>query len=323
MTRLRLGNILVTSASRKAPLVWAMKAATAKLDGEARVVAGDLDSGALTQFIADEFWVMPRTVPDQVDSILGECLARDIRVILPTRDGELDFWAEVREQFLDKGITVIVSDQESVTRCLDKLEFARFGSDAGMPVIAASEHPDDLPPGPYVVKERFGAGSRSLGLRLDRDGALAHGKKLEQPIYQPFVEGEEISIDAWMDVSGTPRGVVLRRREQVINGESQVTTTFRDAHIEVEALAALTALNLRGPAVMQAMITPGGQMQIIECNARFGGASTTAIAAGLDTLYWSLLEASEPGAEAEFCRIESELRQVRVPADIVLYDPDL
>jgi carbamoyl-phosphate synthase large subunit len=323
MTGSRLGNVLVTSASRKVPLVRAMKTAASKLDGTVKVVAGDLDPNALARFLADEFWAMPPTVPEQTCPLLDACKSRDIWAILPTRDGELAFWAEVRERFAHQGITVVVSDAESVERCLDKLEFARFGEEAGLPVIATAEHPESLGSGPYVVKERFGAGSRSLGLRLDRDAALAHGRQLERPIYQPFVEGPEISIDAWMDASGTPRGVVLRRRDHVVNGESQITTTFRDTQIEAEAVAALTALKLRGPAVMQAMIDTGGRMRIIECNARFGGASTTAIAAGLDMLYWSLLEACEPSAEEVFYRIEGEVRQVRVPADIILYDPDL
>jgi carbamoyl-phosphate synthase large subunit len=63
-------------------------------------------------------------------------------------------------------------------------------------------------------------------------------------------------------------------------------------------------------------------MRIIECNPRFGGASTTAIAAGLDVLYWSLGEAFGLGLSPVFKRIAGEVRQIRLPADLVLHDPD-
>ncbi|MEH6518709.1 MAG: NAD-dependent epimerase/dehydratase family protein [Halioglobus sp.] len=315
-------NFLVTSAARKVPLVRAMKIAAAKIGSNARVIAGDVDSKSPTRLIADEFWTMPLTVPEHAEMILDECRARDITLIIPTRDGELKFWADVRKSFLGHGITVAVSDTKSVERCLDKLQFAQFGEQTGLPVISATEHLDDLDNQLFVVKERFGAGSKKIGLRLDRKKALAHSNQLDQPIYQPFVEGQEISIDAWMNEACEPRGVVLRRRDKVVNGESQVTTTFRDSRIEALAMAALTALQLRGPAVVQAIIDSVGRIWIIECNARFGGASTAAITVGLDMLYWSMLEGCQLETKGPFKRIEGEIKQERVPMDIIVHDPD-
>ena len=142
------------------------------------------------------------------------------------------------------------------------------------------------------------------------------------PLFQPFVEGPEISIDGWLDGRGRAVGVVLRFRDRVIGGESQVTTTFRDTELEAEASAVLERLDLRGPVVMQAILTPMG-MRIIEVNPRFGGASTLGIAAGLDMFYWSLTEAFGEAVSPLFRPAESRLRQVRLPADIVLHDPDL
>jgi carbamoyl-phosphate synthase large subunit len=108
----------------------------------------------------------------------------------------------------------------------------------------------------------------------------------------------------------------------VIGGESQVTTAFREPALEGEAAQILEELRLRGPVVMQAILTPDG-LQIIEVNPRFGGASTLAIAAGLDILYWSLLDATCASARPEFRPFSGQLRQVRLPGDIVLHDPDL
>lgn len=314
-------HVLVTSASRKAPLVRAMQDAVRRIHPEARVIAGDLDPEAPARYVADGFWQMPPVTDAELPALIQGCRERGIAVVFPTRDGELAFWARHRATLCEAGISVVVSNPEAVERCLDKLAFARFGKQVGLPVIEAAMTPEVVGAGPYVVKERYGAGSRAIGLDLPIDAARHHAKNLEAPIYQAFVPGPEISIDGWLDREGSVVGVLLRRRDRVIAGESQITTTFRNEVLEREAVRALEALDLRGPVVMQAIVI-GDTMRIIECNPRFGGASTTAIAAGLDVLYWSLGEAFGLGLPPVFKRIAGEVRQIRLPADLVLHDPD-
>jgi carbamoyl-phosphate synthase large subunit len=313
----QIGHVLVTSASRKAPLVRSAQVAARRLHPEAKVIAGDLDELALTRYVADEFWHMPQVDQGHLDALLAGCKERGIRTIFPTRDGELLFWAQQQPRFAAEGIDVVVSPPASVQLCLDKLAFARFGAERDLPFIPAATHPDTLGAGTYVVKERFGAGARRIGLGLDREGAIRHGATLEDPIYQPFISGKEISVDAWLDRAHQVKGLVLRSRDQVVDGESQVTTTFRDAGIEAMALRTLDALQLRGPVVLQIIVDAQRGLHVIECNTRFGGASTASVAAGLDVFYWSLLESR--GARLEdypFHRAAREVRQVRVPNDL-------
>jgi carbamoyl-phosphate synthase large subunit len=311
------GAILITSAARKVPLVRAAIDAARRLNPALRLIAGDRDEAAATRHVADDFWAMPATGDADIEAILAGCRERGVRVILPTRDGELAFWARHRERFAQAGIDVIVSGPEAIDHCLDKLAFAAFGEARGLPFIPARLDLDALPGDRFVAKERYGAGSRAIGLDLDRAAARRHGEGLKDPIYQPYIEGEEISIDAWLDRSGAVKGVVLRRRDKVVDGESQVTTTFRDPAIEAKAAEILASLRLRGPVVMQALLGSDGALHVIECNSRFGGASTTAIAAGLDMLYWSLLEGFGATADAApFHRRPGEIRQIRVPQDI-------
>jgi carbamoyl-phosphate synthase large subunit len=317
-------RVLVTSAAAKIPLIRAVQSAARRIHPEACVIAGDIDSQAISGLIADEFWLMPRLARESVQSIIEGCLARHITDILPTRDGELAFWAEFAAQFSLAGIAVFISEANSLTCCLDKLAFSRFGLEHGLPFIPSASSIDQLVAELWVVKERYGAGSRMLGINLDLPDALAHAKTLESPIFQPFIAGQEISIDAWMSREGLVKGVVLRRREIVVKGESQVTTTFRDQALEAELIHILKTLKLRGPLVMQAIIDANHKLHIVECNARFGGASTTAIAAGLDSLYWSLLEARGKNLEEyAFIRPKHNIRQIRVACDMhVAFDAD-
>ena len=316
-------NILVTSASGKAPLVRAMKQAAARISADARVIAGDMDPDAPARHVADGFWQMPRLDSVSPGELVEACRRHEIGTVLPTRDGELLFWAKARDAFAEAGIDIIVSPPRSVERCLDKLAFAQFGSEEGLPFIPASTDTDSLTATTFVVKERFGAGSLGIGLDLDRTAALSHAAQLAEPIFQPFVAGPEISIDAWMDDAHQPRGLVLRRRDRIVSGESHTTTTFRNPAIEEKARQVFSALRLRGPVVLQAIVSDNDELNVIECNARFGGASTASIAAGLDSLYWSLAEFHMPDAPQHFHRIAGELRQVRMPEDIILHDPDI
>lgn len=314
-----LGNILVTSAAKKSPLVQAVKLAARRVHPGIKVIAGDTDEHAVARYVADEFWNMPPTRETEIDHLMGGCKERDIRTVFPTRDGELLFWALHRDRFATEGIHVVVSPADSVTTCIDKLAFAQYGAAHGLSFIPTSLRPEQVGSGPYVVKERYGAGSRNVGLNLDRERALKWGRRLKEPIYQPFIRGTEISIDAWLDRFHRVKGLILRRRDQVIDGESQVTTTFRNAVLEQKATVILEMLELAGPVVMQAFFNSEGA-HLIECNTRTGGASTASIAVGLDFFYWSLLESfgGDTGTLV-FDRSPCEVRQIRVKSDIHIY----
>lgn len=315
---------LISSAAAKVPLVRAMQAAVRQFGPDGEVVAGDLDPRAVSAYVANAFWQMPPTRKENFAQIMEELRNRNINCVLPTRDGELLFWAQHKDELAQAGIQVIVSPPDSIALCLDKLAFAHYGQQRGFSFIPATDNLDELTADTLVVKERYGAGSRSLGLNLTREEARRHATELEAPIFQPMVHGIEISIDAWLDRTHKVKGLVLRRRDQVVNGESRVTTVFSDAVIEASARVILESLKLSGPVVMQAFLDEAGGLQVIECNPRFGGASTAGMAAGLDGLHWSLLEiAGADLGDWPFHRRPGSFRQVRVAQDLYVADSDL
>lgn len=307
-------SLLVSSCAAKAPMLKAAKAACGKCHPNLHLIAGDFDPQVIGRYFADDFWHMPSTIDENLDTLIQGCLARNICMILPTRDSELLFWARHATELREAGIELLTSPATSIERCLDKLAFSQFGEKHQLPFIPTFLQPDASAIN-WVVKERFGAGSRSLGLNLDRQAALNHARKLEAPIFQPYIEGFEISIDAWLDRKHKVKGLVLRRRELVLNGESQITTTFREPVIEQQVQVLLEQLELSGPVVLQAIIDAQQCLHVIECNPRFGGASTASLAVGLDSLYWSMQEALEQDINLyPFTRLP-DITQVRASQD--------
>ncbi|WP_201981857.1 NAD-dependent epimerase/dehydratase family protein [Hymenobacter rubidus] len=321
-----VGHVLISSISAKVPLTQAVKDAARRFNPGMKVVGGDLNPQALAFHYADAQWVMPLTIDDNLPEIISYCQEQSITHIIPTRDGELAFWARHRAGLAAAGIAVLVSEPAAVQRCLDKVEFATFGRLTGLPVIPTSLRLDALatdreplpPNAAFVVKERYGAGSLSLGLNLPEAAALTHSYELQEPVFQPFIQGQEISVDGYVDRAGRVHGLIARTRDLVVRGESQVTTTIQVPDALARLTPAIEKLGLYGPFVLQALLTPAGGLHIIECNCRFGGASTLGIAAGVDSFFWFLQESAGVDLrQFPFQPVAGQLRQVRAAADVV------
>ena len=319
------GHVLISSISAKVPFAQAVLNAAKRLNPGINIIGGDLNPQALGFHFTNGSWAMPTTTDEHLPAIIGYCQTHGITRLIPTRDGELAFWSRHRAALAEAGIAVLVSAPEAVQRCLDKLEFFTFGQQAALPVIPTSLNIDSLtdneqtPPAAFVVKERRGAGSLSLGLNLPYAAAVAHAQTLAEPVFQPFILGREISVDGYVDRNGRVHGLVARTRDVVVRGESQVTTTLPDPVLLARLTPIVEKLGLYGPLVLQALLTDDGGLHLIECNCRFGGASTLGIAAGVDSFFWFLQEAAgEDLSQFPFRPAAGPLRQVRAAMDVVL-----
>ncbi|ADU95593.1 protein of unknown function DUF201 [Geobacillus sp. Y412MC52] len=312
-------NVLVTSISKKVPLLQAVRRAMKKMGISGAVIGADRNGNCIGKYFVDEFWPMPSLEHFTVEEFISICRKKQIRFIIPTRDGELPFFSFYRQAFEENGIFVMVSGQQAVDVCLDKLRFYEVLSAYGFPVVPTTLSLAELDDGDYVVKERYGAGATNIGLRLTKEEANRHAQKLEAPVFQPFIAGAEFSIDLYMTRTGRVKGAVARTREYVVNGESQITTTIRNEKLEDMCIAVASYLRLYGHAVMQVIIDYEGQFHLIECNPRFGGASTVSLEAGLDSFYWFFLESQGVNLnDYPFIRSTNEKKQIRYPADFVI-----
>jgi len=310
-------NILVTSVSRKVPLLKAIRDAGRKWGGGVKITGADLNPDCAGRYFADFFWAMPPLSRLGTEEFINACRKLGITHVVPTRDGELLFFARNRDNLVHHGIEVMVSAPETVAVCLDKLAFYRRLSSAGFPAVPTADQITEIKGDSLVVKERYGAGGKKIGLGLTREEAAKHAAGLSDPVFQPYIRGREVSVDLYVDRRGRAKGVILRTRDLVVNGEAQISTTFQEPQLE-EACAALAGeLNIYGHAVVQLFLDDKGDYHLIEANPRFGGASTLSIAAGLESFYWFLLETGGGDLDEYPFGRRGEKRLVRHPADLI------
>ena len=277
---------------------------------ETYIIAGDSTAECLTRSTANSFWHMPLTNIETLELLAAGMKERGVRLVIPTRDAELDFYSSHQSYFESHGIKIAVSSSETLNTCLDKLLFyeslkSRFS------VIATSTKLDVelLGPGPYVVKERYGSGSISSRLNLTSKDALEYSRTLVHPIFQPFIKGAEYSVDTYTTLRGEVVGAIARRRDVIEFGESQVTTSVHDLRIESVGIELSSSLKLTGHGLVQ-IIDDGTSLHIVECNARIGGASTLAFYCGLISPIWSILEAQ--GLSLDACPFTPNRNRIRM-----------
>jgi carbamoyl-phosphate synthase large subunit len=320
-------KVLVTSASQKIPMLSAIREQLRALDADAEVLAGDADPHCLAAYAWPDFWPMPRIDALPVGTFIDQLVERGVAMVIPTRDADVRYVAEHRADLAERGISSLASPLPTVEACLDKFAFATVLAAHGLPAIPTTHDPDDLDglrdaDGTMVVKERFGAGSIGLRLDVSRDEVRAAAAGLAAPVFQPFVVGAELSVDGYRTRTGEVLGTVVRSRDLVIAGESQVTTTREAPDIAALAADVMDALGIEGHAVVQVIAGPDGP-RVVECNARLGGASTLSLAVGLRSLAWFALEARGDDPHAlPFEPVTHPLRLVRIPQDVIR-DPRL
>jgi carbamoyl-phosphate synthase large subunit len=311
-------NVLVTSISHKVPMLKAVRCAMTDHESGMFLHGGDSNRVSPGRYFVDKFWKMPQLDDSGFPIVLDYCRKHKIGRIIPSRDGELLFWARHRNAFAQKGIRIMIAPLRAVALSLDKLQFHNWAVAHEFPAIPTAGTLKKLKAKRLVVKERFGAGSAGILLDCNRQTAERAAANFCHPVFQPYIKGQELSVDIYVDRSGKSKGAIVRERNLVVGGESFMTTVIRAPKIEKLCQRMAEQLGLYGHAIFQIMQDYQDNCHIIECNARFGGASVASLAAGLDSFGWFLQETGGHGRSTPFARKMQTLTMVRYKTDLFL-----
>ena len=286
-------NVLFSSLSAKIALYNSVKNEIATISPGIGLLGADSDKSCIGSKKVQDFTTIPPIDELKKESLLHYCQKNKVQFIVPTRDGELPFWAEHQDFLFSNQIGVMISSKSAIQLCEDKYLFAKHLKKAPIPAIQTSLSSTSLSSeyDHFVAKERTGTASSSIGINLRQDDLLAHSLNLKEPIFQPQIKGREFSAETWIDKNNRCHGVVLRWRNLVIKGESHNSITFKNTAWEKKLVATFNKIEgLKGHILGQVMVDQNEKLHLIEINPRLGGASPLALASGLHSVKWSILE---------------------------------
>lgn len=288
-------NILLTSVGRRYYLVEYFKDA---LKGRGAVLAVDADPNAPALQAADHGFVVPRfTDATYFDVIRDLCLRHNVTIVVSLNDLELPLLARKKKEFASYGVTLLVSDPETIDTCLDKWRCYHWLLSAGIrtprTVNSLQEALSAVKLGelsyPLVVKPRWG--TASIGVEVvhsQEELILAYEFLLHRLTYtilagvsamdrersiiiQERIAGEEYGLDIINDLQGNYVVTLVKRKLSMRAGETDKAVTISNGVLERtgESIAQLT----RHVAILDCDVIVGNDEVpvVIELNPRFGG----------------------------------------------------
>lgn len=287
-------NILLTGAGRRNFLVRFFQDA---LGRRGRVIACDASPTAPALVDADEkIIVPPMDHPDYFDALLSICREKDVRLIVPVNDLEVDGLARNAPRFHEAGAIPVVPSPEVVATCRDKwsgflwLRAHQIAIPETVLTIASAR--EALARGelhfPLLMKPRWG--TSSIGIELienDRELELAHewgkvqlartilGKlTLADPdhafIFQERVEGEEFGIDVVNDFSGNYAATFARKKLAMRVGNTDRAVSVVEPRLESLGRSLGRHLQHIGSVDCDVMMSEY-RCYVVDVNPRLGG----------------------------------------------------
>jgi len=289
-------RILFSCAGRRIELIQAFIRAARSLGLKADLHAADAEEHIAAACLTHHMHQVPSTnSPAYIPTLLQIAEREKIDLVIPLLDTELLKLSRARDRFAQVGCAAIISSPRVVRICRDKLVlfdfFTRVGIDTPMTwspdeILRRKRH--DFP---YFLKPRCGSASKGNHIVRNKADLKALVPRVPDAIIQEFVPGIEHTLDVYAGYDGQPRCVVPRERIEIRGGEVTKARTVKHRAIMETGARVVEALgDCQGLITIQLILTPEGQIRVIEVNPRFGGGVPLAIHAGAHFPKWLLAE---------------------------------
>jgi carbamoyl-phosphate synthase large subunit len=273
-------RILVTGAS-STTAVGVLKGLRLAADPEVFVLMGDANPDCAGAHLGDGFVRLPGESAD-----FGALCERErIGLVIPILDTESLAWSRVAPELARRGTRVAISREAALACCLEKDRTDAYFHSIGVPCVPTWRAEQIIDPAaleyPVYLKPRRGWASLDTYRADDPEEYRVLRRRVPEPIVQPFVRGEEVTIDTVSDFDGRFLAATPRVRVEVRGGQAIRSRTFRDAALEALARRIVEGLPIIGPANVQCFLTDDGP-RVFEINARFGAGSVLSMHAGMN-----------------------------------------
>jgi len=278
-------NVLITGAGTTNALS-VLKGLRETSDPTIRIIIGDMQPDCAGAHLGDEFVLMPPAVDPLFDKKIVEiCRTRRIDLVVPIIDDEFEAWSRTAPALADAGTRVIISIPRVIAQCKEKDLTIKYFTEINVPCprtwrVGDISDPSKLP-FPLFLKPRCGRGSRNTHRADNVKEYRYYVAKRSDMIVQPYLEGDEVTIDTMSDLEGRFLAASPRIRTEVKSGQAYRSVTIDAPELITYAKRIVESLPIIGPSNIQCFLTNNGP-HFFEINPRFAAGTILSIAAGLN-----------------------------------------
>lgn len=288
-------TVMLSAAGRRVALMKLIGQSITEAGLRPRMLVTDVNRNTAAFQLGDIARLVPRySDPNCLEELLRLCQEFRVRLIIPTIDPDLPFYARHRDRFAEIGTHIMVSSSLAVSICANKKQTHAWLVNNGFPTVRQINVEDLLHGGqqdwvfPVFVKPC--EGSSSIGARIAR--SLEDLPLDDEYIAQQIAPGQEYTVDVYVDRTGRCRCTVPRLRLETRGGEVNKGMTVRNEAIQ--AVAHRIAETLPGAAgVLNIQVfydSDTGELNVSEINPRFGGGYPLTHEAGAPMARWAIEE---------------------------------
>lgn len=297
-------NILFTCAGRREYLLRYFKE---QLGDSGKIIGCDMQLSAPALTAADIAITVPSVYDEAyIPALVSICKEYKVTAIISLNDLELPILSEVREKFLEMGVTIIVSSPEVIDICFDKYKTANYIKSLGLNTpktyLGLAEAKSAIENGeltfPLVIKPRWGSGSIGIEF-VDNLAELEMVYKLLQHkvaksilgkisstsdnylLIQKKICGSEYGLDIMNDLNGNHIAVSVKQKLGMRSGETDKAITVDNP--EIRSIGSKLGQSLKHIGNLDVdVLEQKGCFYVLELNPRFGGGFPFSYEAGVN-----------------------------------------
>ena len=276
-------RILFTGAGRRVELIQAFRQAAQVLNINLKIYGAEMtDSAPALAYCDYTRLVCAMRDSDYIPQLLEICKNDKIDLVIPTIDTDLMVLSQNTEKFERIGTKVMISKTESVALCRDKNFTSDFFDSSGLNAPKTYNNYKEYDGGyPCFIKPKDGSSSIDA-YKIENESELSEfANRVDDYVIQPFVDGEEFTVDIFCDFKSNPIYITPRKRLAVRAGEVLKTEIALDEGIISECKQLIKNFEPVGPITVQLIKDKNtNKNYYIEINPRYGGGAPLSMKAG-------------------------------------------
>jgi carbamoyl-phosphate synthase large subunit len=253
-------------------------------DSTYRVIAVDAEPLAVGLHASEKSYIGKyATDPDYIYRLLEIAEKENVGIIFPGHDEELLQLSANKNIFLSKGITPVVSDEDVIRVCDDKLATVKFLQKIGLPHPKTYTFDEFMEfTGPVVLKPQFGgARSRNTYIASTEDEFKKYANLIDTNncVVQEYISGDEYTCGS-VTLGGAFMGSISMRRT-LRSGDTYKAFVEFIPEIDAAVKKVCQSLEVFGALNIQLKLKDGIPY-IFEINARSSGTTGARALAGFN-----------------------------------------